>query len=634
MLEGSNDKNDPMQALAWTRSYRLPGGRRGRAFCTTMGSSTDLENAGLRRLLVNAVHWCLGMEIPEEGEVAIVDSYQPTAYESRKRAYWGERGLEVSDFALATPFRAPAAEVQGVPGAPYLDLGGGREGYGYDYAGHPANTYRLYNFYDRQAEYFLDQEKVPEIIPRFPDLDGGTGGHWGSYHKNSYRDRRWNLMDFGRVFSGVLRVNPSIKANRKLAKSGALTRAVAVDLGEGLFTAFDAETLRYAYLWKDRFISWDPGRWGIGKGIAIEGEILGRSEKKAGWSFTEGLFPTAFGEGEAEYFGHYRIGDRVIFHYSVGGVEIYDSPKVILGADGSPEVLREIQFVDRDSERLSRPLPLEGMRVVESSLLEATAQGGGAPHWADYTFTAAGELGKPIPGSPFVIDRIPVPLQNEFGSVMLIGGHDFFTNGDAAVCTISGDVWRVSGLDAELANVRWKRIASGLNQALGLCISDGELYVLGRDRINRLHDLNGDGEIDFYENFADGFPTSEGGHDFYTGLQRDGNGNFYFVAAKHGMIRVSPDGKKSEIIATGLRNANGVGASPVGSIVTTSTNEGNWTPASAVLEVRDGDFFGLGAAKGDKIAPALCYLPRGIDNSSGGQVFAQSEAWGPLGDKL
>ena len=28
-----------------------------------------------------------------------------------------------------------------------------------------------------------------------------------------------------------------------------------------------------------------------------------------------------------------------------------------------------------------------------------------------------------------------------------------------------------------------------------------DIYVLGRDQITRLHDLNGDGEIDFYENF-------------------------------------------------------------------------------------------------------------------------------------
>jgi hypothetical protein len=33
---------------------------------------------------------------------------------------------------------------------------------------------------------------------------------------------------------------------------------------------------------------------------------------------------------------------------------------------------------------------------------------------------------------------------------MFFGGHGFFSNGDAAICTMQGDVWRVSGLDARV----------------------------------------------------------------------------------------------------------------------------------------------------------------------------------------
>ena len=67
---------------------------------------------------------------------------------------------------------------------------------------------------------------------------------------------------------------------------------------------------------------------------------------------------------------------------------------------------------------------------------------------------------------------------------------------------MQGDVWRVEGLDQTLENVRWRRFASGLHQALGLVVADGKAYVLGRDQITRLHDLNGDGEADFYECFS------------------------------------------------------------------------------------------------------------------------------------
>ena len=217
--------------------------------------------------------------------------------------------------------------------------------------------------------------------------------------------------------------------------------------------------------------------------------------------------------------------------------------------------------------------------------------------------------------------------------MMLIGGHDFFSNGDAAVCTMMGDVWIVSGLDEKLEKVTWKRFATGLNQALGLWIDQDEVYVVGRDRITHLEDVNKDGTADFYNNFCGTYHASSGGHDFTVGLQRDDNGYFYF-AATGDVVRVAPDGSSSEVIANGLRNPNGIGVSGSG-IVTTSTNQGDWTPASMVFEVQEGDFYGRRAKKdGQPIAPAMCYIPRGLDNSSGGQIFVESDSWGKLNDQL
>ncbi len=57
-------------------------GKVARVFNTTMGSSTDLASEGLRRLLVNASLWCLGMDakIPDRIKVDIVGEYKPTPY--------------------------------------------------------------------------------------------------------------------------------------------------------------------------------------------------------------------------------------------------------------------------------------------------------------------------------------------------------------------------------------------------------------------------------------------------------------------------------------------------------------------------------------------------------------------------
>ena len=78
----SGPKNDPMVPIAWTRSYTGAGGEAARVFTTTMGSSTDFESEGLRRLLVNAVYWGLGMEdrIPERSDARVVGEYEPTDF--------------------------------------------------------------------------------------------------------------------------------------------------------------------------------------------------------------------------------------------------------------------------------------------------------------------------------------------------------------------------------------------------------------------------------------------------------------------------------------------------------------------------------------------------------------------------
>jgi hypothetical protein len=73
-------KNDPMQPVVWTRLYENEAGKTNKVFCTTMGAATDLENEGLRRLLVNAVYWAAGLDVPAKADVSYVGEYKPTMY--------------------------------------------------------------------------------------------------------------------------------------------------------------------------------------------------------------------------------------------------------------------------------------------------------------------------------------------------------------------------------------------------------------------------------------------------------------------------------------------------------------------------------------------------------------------------
>lgn len=98
------EKNDPMMPVAWTKSYRIPGGEEGKVFATTMGASTDLLSEGTRRMMVNAVYWCAGMgdEIPEAGTgVDLVGDYAPTTFAFLSDEHWDERAMRVAEHALA-----------------------------------------------------------------------------------------------------------------------------------------------------------------------------------------------------------------------------------------------------------------------------------------------------------------------------------------------------------------------------------------------------------------------------------------------------------------------------------------------------------------------------------------------------
>lgn len=76
-------KNDPMMPIAWTKTYySVTAGKSGRVFTTTMGAATDFENSGVRRMLVNACYWAIGLDkqIPDESKVDIIGEFHPSPF--------------------------------------------------------------------------------------------------------------------------------------------------------------------------------------------------------------------------------------------------------------------------------------------------------------------------------------------------------------------------------------------------------------------------------------------------------------------------------------------------------------------------------------------------------------------------
>jgi hypothetical protein len=95
--------NDPMMAVAWVRELAAEGGKTNRVFCSTMGAATDLANEGLRRLVVNAVFWGLGLEVPQRADVSFVDPYQPSMYGFKASI----PGLKVDDLGMGKSLPKP-----------------------------------------------------------------------------------------------------------------------------------------------------------------------------------------------------------------------------------------------------------------------------------------------------------------------------------------------------------------------------------------------------------------------------------------------------------------------------------------------------------------------------------------------
>lgn len=522
-----------------------------------------------------------------------------------------------------------------------------------------------------------------EVLPPSEGLEGGKFGHWGKKDDKDWKDARWNDMNIGPFFSAAIDV-----------PGGAVTRGLAVRLGdEGQGTLlYDTADMTCRAAWTGAFIRFSPTRFGLidhpqaagdvqftnlgknpsagqYKGLHVHGRrvlldylINGRSVSESPWieSVDEARWITrtvqvaagekAFSITMLEIDGNRttsgRDGDRSWMAWNDGDDA---SLMVVLGGnntslDVSDGFGRCIVSASKESQTFKLAVwsgPADQVQKVQRALSDiqparslAELRQAGSKRWGQPIITK-GEVANG--DAMFLIDTITVPYENRFNALMFLSGVDFFSNGDAAVSTIHGDVWLVRGIDDDLDEITWQRFATGMFQPLGLAIRDDKVFVRCRDQITRLHDHNGDGEADEFECFSQLVSTTAGGHDYVTELQQDREGNFYY-ADPRGVHRISADGKKKHTLATGFRNPNGMGVGPDGT-VTVAPQEGEWTPASMIHEIKDGGYYGFG---GPQVTPErprgydlpMVYLPRLVDNSSGSQVWVTSDTWGPLAGQM
>lgn len=432
-------------------------------------------------------------------------------------------------------------------------------------------------------------------------------------------------------------------------------KALIVDLpGDGVM-CYDAARLSVSGIWRGKLAITEKTHHTSYKGsspVRPGGEVMVENVDQFGWSVgAAGKTPEA---DELRYRGLYLHGDRVILSYEVGGRAVLESPHETFGrtfrvSPGERAVFCRLPKDVSSSEGLEVVKDADGGRWLEIPASSTSTYGfnfgatqsidlvpltrGGPRRWPQTVQTAVA-IGENVEG--YAADVLTVPLANPYGSWMRTTALDFFSDGRMAVSTLSGDVWTVSWSAENPNALTWSRFAAGLYEPLGLKIVDDKIYVRGRDRITRLHDLNDDGEADFYENFYEE-PGEIGAsyHAFIYDLQTDRAGNFYFSQSGYkspltgAVVRVSPEGKSAEFVGTDLRNPNGLGLGAGGprDWITVADNPSGRAVWNGFMLAREDVFYGY---QKNRTTPMLVVLPAVADSSSGGQSWTDPEKWGPL----
>ena len=371
-------------------------------------------------------------------------------------------------------------------------------------------------------------------------------------------------------------------------------------------------------------------------------ETLGRDGETVTRSFKFGSRKEALTLLVSDEKGAFTVGNDMASAKSADGLGIVATDGVKLAADPKNPNRLLARIPKGDGELVAQIAIAKADKPAASAKPDfAKLTSGGPAIWAE-TLTTEGKVSDDS-DKTYVTDLATMPDKNPWDANLRFGGFDFIDEDSAALSTWNGDVWTVSGLKGDWKELKWQRIAAGLFETLGVKVVDGEIYVNGRDQITKLIDLNDDGETDYYKVFNRDVYVSASFHEFAFDLQTDKEGNFYFAKAApvraggrgfdkilphHGIVaKISPDGKKFDVVATGIRAPGGLGIGPDGQI-TTGENEGTWQPCCKINYVTQKDapvFFGTEDSRqflsSEPYTEPLVYLPMDVDNSGGSQVW-------------
>jgi cytochrome c2 len=538
-------------------------------------------------------------------------------------------------------------------------------------------------------------------------------------------------------------------------RNNLVARGLAINLGNGLYTCFDMDLLRWSVAWEGTFPPLvlpaqgsynDFFKYNKGELPNVPGQPKVATGTYPGWSVgtpafhevrgrdqeTEGLYwgpiPAVLGRWE----GVYPYGNSAILSYSVGIRNVLEMPgstsqdgitaftrtfkidkteeKLFLNvaevsngnldeADGTTGSLfsgigkdsvtsvsinggaGKVRVIDHRYIVVELPasqLPREFTVLVwkgasvDKPKFKALAQGfvrripdvsGGNPARWKQTIETKAVLSPDT--AAFVTDLLTVPSQNPWNRRVRVADIAFFSKGKAAISTYEGDVWIVDGVRDNLDKLRWRRFASGFYEPFSIEVYKDQVYVYAKEGVLRLHDLNGDGEADFYENYCNLMQQSVGTREWAADMVIDKNGdiyiakggqvtggagvlpylsgilpkNVYSASTQHSgsVLRISKEGREIEVIASGLRMPY-IGLNRESGFLTASDQQGNFVPATPIYSVNRNNYFGVPVTKhriGEpKIEEPITWIPHRIDRSAASQTWINSSRMGPLNNQM
>lgn len=192
-----------------------------------------------------------------------------------------------------------------------------------------------------------------------------------------------------------------------------------------------------------------------------------------------------------------------------------------------------------------------------------------------------------------------------------VGGMDFLSDGRLVVALFEPQS-RIVILDGVLGDdpnaITIKEIGRGTFKPLGLKVVDDQIYVLQNHELTLLVDHDGDEVTDEYRTVSTGWGVSDNFHEFTFGL---GYHDGYFYATLSGpvlpggasqkpavagldrgtTIQISRDTGEWKVFARGFRTPDGINV--INGKVYVTDNQGAWLPASKMLHVEEGKFYGF-----------------------------------------